>query len=288
MFQTFQETARPDQGPPRLAALRAEMAREGLAGFIVPRADAHQGEYVAPRDDRLAWLTGFTGSAGYCVALSDRAGVFVDGRYRVQVKTQVADVFTPVDWPEVGLADWIADNLPDGGGVGIDPWLFSVEQLRALEAKLDGVTLTRCDNLVDRIWEDQPNPPRGAVFAQPVSLAGEPHEDKIARLAQGLGEAGACVITLPDSIAWLLNIRGSDIPRNPVPHGFALLNADGTVELFVDARKLADLRGHCGGSHWLEHECRSPTVHPHAARHRCHRQRHHLPVVAIAAIRRGC
>lgn len=246
MFQTFQETARPEQGPPRLAALRAEMAREGLAGFIVPRADAHQGEYVAPRDDRLAWLTGFTGSAGYCVALSDRAGVFVDGRYRVQVKTQVADVFTPVDWPEVGLADWIADNLPDGGAVGIDPWLFSVEQLRALEAKLDGVTLRRCDNLVDRIWEDQPEPPRGAVFAQPVSLAGEPHEDKIARLAQGLGAVGACVITLPDSIAWLLNIRGSDIPRNPVPHGFALLNADGTVELFTDARKLADLGDHLG------------------------------------------
>ncbi|MBY6005456.1 aminopeptidase P family protein [Salipiger bermudensis] len=245
MFQTFQETARPEQGPPRLARLREELAREGLDGVIVPRADAHQGEYVAPRDDRLAWLTGFTGSAGYCVALTDEAGVFVDGRYRVQVKAQVADVFAPVDWPETSLADWIAAKLPEGGRIGIDPWLFSVDQLRGLEAKLESTGFIRTDNLVDRIWPDQPAPPQGAVFAQALELAGEPHDDKIDRLARGL-EAETCVITLPDSIAWLLNIRGSDIPRNPVPHGFALLNADGTVELFIDAAKLEGLGDHLG------------------------------------------
>ncbi|GGG77066.1 Xaa-Pro aminopeptidase [Salipiger pallidus] len=245
MFQDFSQTARPEQGPPRLAALRREMEAEGLAGFLVPRADAYQGEYVAPHDDRLAWLTGFTGSAGYCVALQAKAGVFVDSRYRVQVKTQVADVYTPVDWPEVGLAEWIADNLPEGGDLGFDPWLFSLDQIRRLEDALDGVTLHRCDNLVDRIWDDQPEAPAGAVAAQPLDLAGEAHEAKIDRLAKGL-EAAACIITLPDSIAWLLNIRGTDIPRNPVPHGFALLNRDGTVELFMDAAKLEGLGDHLG------------------------------------------
>ncbi|MBN8189337.1 aminopeptidase P family protein [Salipiger thiooxidans] len=259
MFQTFQETARPEQGPPRLKALRGELAREGLDGFIVPRADAYQGEYVAPHDDRLAWLTGFTGSAGYCVALRDVAGVFVDGRYRVQVKAQVASDYTPVDWPETGLAEWIAAKLPGGGAVGIDPWLFSVDQARGLEERLGGIELRRCENLVDRIWEDQPAPPMGAVFAQPVELAGEAHGDKIARLARTLG-ADTCILTLPDSIAWLLNIRGSDIPRNPVPHGFALLHADASVTLFMDARKLEGLGDHLGAAVTL----RDPSEFPEA------------------------
>ncbi|ANT61145.1 X-Pro aminopeptidase [Salipiger sp. CCB-MM3] len=246
MFQTFEQSASPEQGPPRLAALRSELAKEGLSGFLVPRADAHQGEYVAPHDDRLAWLTGFTGSAGYCAALLEKAGVFVDGRYRVQVKAQVAAEFTPVDWPEVGLAEWIAEALPEGGRVGIDPWLFSVDQMRALERGLGTVTLRRCDNLVDRVWADQPEPPMGAVFAQPVDLAGEAHEDKIARLAAGLGKAAACVLTLPDSLAWLLNIRGSDVARNPVPHGFAILHTGGRVTLFMAAQKLSGLGDHFG------------------------------------------
>ena len=246
MFQTFEQSASPEQGPPRLAALRAELASEGLDGFVVPRADAHQGEYVAPHDDRLAWLTGFTGSAGYCVALMDKAGVFVDGRYRVQVKSQVAKEFTPVDWPEVGLAEWIVEALPGGGTVGLDPWLFSVEQMRGLERGLGAVALRLCDNLVDRVWDDQPAPPMGAVFAQPVELAGEAHGDKIARLAKGLGAADACVITLPDSLAWLLNIRGSDVARNPVPHGFAILHATGRVSLFMAAQKLEGLGDHLG------------------------------------------
>ena len=246
MFQTFEQSASPEQGPPRLAALRAELASEGLDGFVVPRADAHQGEYVAPHDDRLAWLTGFTGSAGYCVALMDKAGVFVDGRYRVQVKSQVAKEFTPVDWPEVGLAEWIVEALPGGGTVGLDPWLFSVEQMRGLERGLGAVALRLCDNLVDRVWDDQPAPPMGAVFAQPVELAGEAHGDKIARLAKGLGATDACVITLPDSLAWLLNIRGSDVARNPVPHGFAILHATGRVSLFMAAQKLEGLGDHLG------------------------------------------
>ena len=246
MFQSFSEASSPEQGPPRLAALRAEMAAAGLDGFIIPRADAHQGEYVAERDNRLAWLTGFTGSAGYCVALQDKAGVFVDSRYRVQVRAQVADVFTPVDWPEVSLGDWLSKNAAAGGVIGFDPWLHTVAQLRDLDASAGSVTLQRVENLVDRIWEDQPPPPATAAFAQPVDLAGEAHEAKIARLAGSLGTARSAVLTLPDSICWLLNIRGNDVPRTPFVHGFALLHAKGRVTLFVNPAKLADLGDHMG------------------------------------------
>ena len=125
MFQSFEVTSRPEQGPPRLAALRQELQAEALDGFLVPRADAHQGEYVAPRDDRLKWLTGFTGSAGFCAALRDVAGVFIDGRYRTQVKAQVAEDFTPVPWPETTLGDWLRTQLSAGCCVGFDPWLHT-------------------------------------------------------------------------------------------------------------------------------------------------------------------
>ncbi len=246
MFQSFSETSSPEQGPPRLAALRAEMAAAGVDGFIIPRADAHQGEYVAERDSRLAWLTGFSGSAGYCVALQDEAGVFVDSRYRVQVRAQVADVFTPVDWPEVSLGDWLSEHVAPNGVVGFDPWLHTVAQLRDLEASAGSVTLRRVENLVDRIWEDQPPPPATAAFAQPVDLAGEAHEAKIARLAGSLGKARSAVLTLPDSLCWLLNIRGDDVPRTPFVHGFALLHAEGTVTLFVNPEKLTHLGDHLG------------------------------------------
>ncbi|WP_050602825.1 aminopeptidase P family protein [Ruegeria sp. 6PALISEP08] len=252
MFQSFQVTARPEQGPPRLAALRAEMAQAGLDGFLIPRADAHQGEYVAPRDERLAWLTGFTGSAGFCVALRDVAGVFIDGRYRTQVKAQVAEDFTPVPWPEVSLSTWLKEQLPDGGKVGFDPWLHAAGQISNAEQDLKGtgIKLVRCDNLVDRIWADQPAPPMSPVKAHPIEFAGETTDCKIARLAEGLQRDGCCaaVITLPDSIMWLLNIRGSDIAYNPVAHGFAVLHADGRVDLFMATEKLAEVRDHLGPS----------------------------------------
>ncbi|ETX16155.1 X-Pro aminopeptidase [Roseivivax halodurans JCM 10272] len=246
MFQSFAETARPEQGPPRLEALRAEMARDRLDAFLVPRADMYQGEYVASREERLAWLTGFTGSAGYCVVLRDRAALFVDGRYRVQARAQVADVFERVDWPETQVWDWIAGALPEGGRVGVDPWLTSVEGLRKLEAGIGTAEVVRCENLVDRVWDDQPAAPVGPVSAQPLELAGWAHGDKIAGLAAEMGEAQTTVITLPDSIAWLLNIRGTDIPRNPVPHATALLHASGSVTLFIAKEKLADLGDHLG------------------------------------------
>ncbi|WP_424832530.1 aminopeptidase P family protein [Ruegeria sp.] len=250
MFQSFEVTARPEQGPPRLAALRTELEREGLDGFLIPRADAHQGEYVAPRDERLAWLTGFTGSAGFCAALRDVAGVFIDGRYRTQVKAQVAAEFTPVPWPDVSLSSWLKEQLPNGGKVGFDPWLHAAGQISEARKALrgSGIELVRSDNLVDRVWEDQPDPPMNPVKIHPVEFAGEPAVDKIARLAEKLQKAGhsAAVITLPDSIMWLLNIRGSDISYNPVAHGFAILHADGRVDLFMAATKLAGMKGHLG------------------------------------------
>ena len=249
MFQTFDVTARPEQGPPRLAALRAEMAREGVDGFLVPRADAHQGEYVADCDARLAWLTGFTGSAGFCAVLPEIAGVFVDGRYRTQVKAQVAPEFTPVDWPETQLTTWLCDHLPKGGRVAFDPWLHTVAEVEKW-APLEqaGIRMVRCDNLVDRIWADRPARPMNPVKAHPLEFAGEPAAEKCARLAATLRKAGqdAAVLTQPDSIMWLLNIRGSDIARNPLAQGFAILRADATVDLYMEARKLTEVRGHLG------------------------------------------
>jgi len=251
MFQTFDSPASPTQGPARLAALRAALTAEGLAGFLVPRADAHQGEYVAARDERLQWLTGFTGSAGFCIVLPDVAGVFIDGRYRLQVKGQVdLAAFTPVPWPEVKPGDWIKAHLAEGM-IGFDPWLHSAEEIDKLRASLEdtGVTLRSCLNFVDGIWTDQPAPPQGLAFAHPDALAGLTSAEKRGTLAEGLRVAGqrAAVITQPDSLCWLLNIRGADVPRNPVLHGFAILHDDARVTLFADPVKFdADTLAHLG------------------------------------------
>ena len=252
MFQTFDVTARPDQGPPRLAALRQELAAEGLDGFIIPRADAHQSEYVAPRDARLSWLTGFTGSAGFCVVLANQAGVFIDGRYRTQVKAQVDLAhFTPVPWPETSLARWLKETVTGPAQIGFDPWLMSQAQITQARSALEGTEIALIpvsDNPVDRIWIDQPDPPMEPAKVHPMEFAGETHADKRARLAKDLRDQNisAAVITLPDSIMWLLNIRGSDIERNPVMQCFAILKDNGTVTLFTFAEKLAEVRDHLG------------------------------------------
>ena len=250
MLQSFTAATSPDQGPPRLTALRRVMAAEGLSGFIVPRADAHQGEYVAARDDRLAWLTGFTGSAGFCIVLADRAGVFIDGRYRLQIRAQVAPCFIPVNWPETQPGPWIAANLAQGD-IGYDPWLHTAEDIARIETALSGhpVTLRACRNLVDAVWPDQPAPPLGAVTPHPTNLAGTASADKRATLAEALRKAchKAAVITLPDSLCWLLNIRGADVPRNPVVQGFAILHDDACVTVFADPAKFdATARAHLG------------------------------------------
>ena len=251
MFQNFDTTADPSTGPARLAALRELMAAAGLDGFFIPRADAHQGEYVAAADARLRWLTGFTGSAGFCLALPRVAGVFVDGRYRTQVRGQV-DLrhFTPVDWPEVQPGPWLAEQLPAGGVVGYDPWLHTVEAIAKIEAALagKGIELRPVDNLVDRLWHDRPAPPAGRVVPQPVDYAGKSHAEKRAELAEALRGAGAraAVLTLTDSIAWLLNIRGDDIAHVPVVQGFGILHADGRVDFFTHPARPAGIGGHLG------------------------------------------
>lgn len=241
MFQTFDSAASKTQGPARLAALRAALTAQGLAGFLVPRADVHQGEYVAARDDRLQWLTGFTGSAGFCIVLPDVAGVFIDGRYRVQVKGQVdLAAFTPVAWPEIKPGDWIRQHLSKGG-IGFDPWLHTADEIEKLRTALadTGVTLRPGLNLIDGIWTDQPPPPLGRAFVHPDALAGATSAEKRTTLAAELRAAGqsSAVITLPDSLCWLLNIRGADVPRNPVLHGFAILRDDARVSLFADHAK---------------------------------------------------
>ncbi|WP_226779228.1 aminopeptidase P family protein [Oceaniglobus trochenteri] len=248
MFQTFEVSTSPEQGPGRLALVRAAMADAGLDAFLVPRADAHQGEYVAPRDARLAWLTGFTGSAGFCAVLADEAGVFIDGRYRVQVRSQVADVFTPVNWPTTTLGPWLAQRLPEGAQVGFDPWLHTAGEIETLRAAAPGLAFLPTDNLVDAVWQDQPAPPSGPAEAWPEALAGRSATEKCGDMADELRAAGqrACVLTLPDSICWLLNIRGSDIERNPVVHAFAILHDDGRVDLFCDPAKLNALARHLG------------------------------------------
>ena len=250
MFQTFENTASPQQGPPRLAQLRQKIASHHLDGFLVPHADRFQGEYVAPCDDRLAWLTGFTGSAGFACVLPDLAGVFVDGRYRLQIQTQVADVFTPVHWPEIQLADWLTIHLPHGGVVGFDPWLHTVAQLRDLTQQLApaGITLRAVDNLIDAIWTDRQASPRNPICAHPDHLTGEAHHLKRARLADALPPDRRCAafIALPDSLCWLLNIRGTDIPRNPVVQAYGVLHDTGRVDVFTDADTNTDITLHLG------------------------------------------
>lgn len=243
MFQDFTSQAAPEQGPARLQMLRELMQAEGLQGFIIPRADAWQGEYVADCDARLEWLTGFTGSAGFAIALTDRAGVFIDGRYRTQVKAQVdLTAFTPVPWPEVKPGEWL---LASGakGEIGFDPWLHTEAEITQIIKSLAGsdLSLRPCRNLVDAIWTDRPAPPCGQIFFHPEALAGKTSLQKRAELAEALRTSGEknAVITLPDSICWLLNIRGADVPKNPVVQGFAFLRDDGHVTLFTDPAKIS-------------------------------------------------
>ncbi|MFQ3183904.1 MAG: Xaa-Pro aminopeptidase [Alteromonas macleodii] len=244
MFQTFDVVSSPKTGPSRLTALRAEMQAQKIDGFLVPRADRFQGEYVAPCDDRLMWLTGFTGSAGFACVLADVAGVFIDGRYRTQVRNQVADVFTPVHWPEVQLTDWLKEQS-GFFRLAFDPWLHTMAQLEALEKGLHGtgIALVSTHNLVDEIWSDRPDPPNAPFKVYSDSMSGETSQSKRARIGQELRDAGhaAALIASPDSVAWLLNIRGADVARNPVPHAMALLKANSNVTLFCELTQAKDL-----------------------------------------------
>ena len=230
----------------RLEDLRAELRRRGLDGFVVPRADEHQGEYVPRRSQRLGWLTGFAGSAGLAIALADKAAIFVDGRYTLAVRAQVdTTAFVPHQIPEESPEQWIATNLPRGGKLGFDPWLQTVDGyerfVRACQ-RAGGSFVAVESNPVDSVWRDRAPAPLAPVVPQPVEFAGEASETKRTRVAQAIAAKGAdaALITAPDSIAWLLNVRGGDVPRTPFPLGFAVLHADGHVDLYMDRRKVPD------------------------------------------------
>ncbi|MFC3208441.1 aminopeptidase P family protein [Aquamicrobium soli] len=245
MFQTFDSAGDPSVGKPRVAKLREWLAGQGLDGFIVPRADEHQGEYVPARAARLKWLTGFSGSAGVAIVLKDRAFVFVDGRYALQVRKEVdLDVFAIESLVDNPPSSWIRENLVRGTRLGFDPWLHTLSEARALKAAADkaGAALVALDrNAVDAIWDDQPEPPLEPVEIHPIAFAGELARDKLARLAAVIGKEGAthAVLTDPSSIAWTLNIRGRDVPHTPLALGFAVLAADGNHLLFMDERKFS-------------------------------------------------
>ena len=242
-FQSFDDQSDAATCEPRLAALRAELASRRLDGFLVPRADEHQGEYVPKRAERLAWLTAFTGSAGAAVVLKDRAAIFVDGRYTLQVREQTdTRLFEPRDLVGEGPAAWIAANAPKGARIGYDPWLHTASGLDFLRnaATQAGAELIACQsNPIDAVWTDQPGPPLVKAMPHALEFAGESAESKRTRIAEELKkhQADAGIITLPDSICWLLNIRGGDIPHTPFVLSFGILNADGSTDLFLDARK---------------------------------------------------
>ncbi|TRC90690.1 aminopeptidase P family protein [Mesorhizobium sp. WSM4310] len=245
MFQTFDSAGDPSVGKPRVALLRQWLAANGLDGFIVPRADEHQGEYVADRSARLKWLTGFSGSAGVAIVLRDRAFIFVDGRYTLQVRSEVdLDIFAVESLVDNPPAVWLKDNIGKGARLGFDPWLHTIGEVKALQASADktGAVLVPLEkNPIDIIWNDQPAAPVTPVELHPIGFAGELAKDKLARLATAIGKDGAthAVLTDPSSIAWAFNIRGGDVPHTPLALGFAILAADGSHQLFMDMRKFS-------------------------------------------------
>lgn len=237
----------------RLRLLRKELARRDLDGFVIPRADQFQGEYMPARTERLAWLTGFTGSAGLAIVLRDRAAMFVDGRYTLQVRDQVdGDVFEFRHLTEDPHAEWAADALTAGSRLGFDPWLHTAPWAEGMRKALErkGAALVPSeDNPVDAVWPDQPPMPLAPVLPHPIEYAGRSAEEKRTALAAGLEKDGidAAVLTSPESVAWLLNIRGGDVPRTPLPLSFAILKSSGDVDLFIDRRKLTPgMEGHLG------------------------------------------
>jgi Xaa-Pro aminopeptidase len=244
MFQTFSEKGDPSNGPARVEGLRARMLQEELQGYLVPHADEHQNEYLPERAERLAWLTGFTGSAGMAIVMEDAAHLFVDGRYTIQAAAQTdPEVITRHGLIETPPDQWLAENLKPGMKIGFDPWLHTVGGVKryAEACRKAGAELVPVDrNLVDAIRNDLPNLPLEPVSIHPFEFAGETPHDKIGRIAEAVGEKDAdlVVLTDPSSICWLFNIRGRDIAHTPLTLAFALLPAKGRPQLFIDKRKL--------------------------------------------------
>ena len=230
----------------RLHALREELARRRLDGFVVPLTDEHMSEYVGAYAQRLAWLTGFQGSAGSAVVLPAEAAIFVDGRYTLQVREQVDGThWSYQSVPETSIAGWLQGHAPQGGRIGYDPWLHTKGWVKAARAALKnkGAELVAVDtNPVDTIWPDRPAPSDAKLVVHPDALAGRSAAAKRQDIAEWLAvqKADATVLSALDSIAWAFNIRGKDVDRTPVALAYALVGADGTADLFVEPGKLSD------------------------------------------------
>ncbi|GBE42098.1 xaa-Pro dipeptidase [bacterium BMS3Bbin10] len=244
MFQTFEDTSDPSKVKTRVARLRKALRARKLAAFLVPRADEHQNEYVPACAERLSWLTGFTGSAGLAVVARESAALFVDGRYTLQAPEQVdTRIFEILRVPQNKSSDWVKAHLKKGDALGYDPRLHSVKAIRKMEeavCEAGAVLAPQEDNPVDAIWEDRPPPPVTPVVLHPLEFAGEPASRKIARVRKTLrkNKAAAVILTMPESIAWLVNIRGRDVPHTPLALCFAILPAKGRPELFIASKKL--------------------------------------------------
>jgi Xaa-Pro aminopeptidase len=244
----------------RLDALRRELKARGLDGFVVPISDEHMSEYVGGYAQRLAWLTGFGGSAGTAVVLADEtlepaAAMFVDGRYTLQVRDQVDGRFYAYESvPQTSVARWLGEHVPAGAKIAYDPWLHGKAWVSAVSKalKAKGAELVAVDkNPIDTIWEDRPSPSAAPALVHDDRYAGQSSEAKRASVSAWLAEKklDAAVISALDSIAWLLNIRGSDVDRTPVTLSYVIIRADGTADLFIeDAKVTPELRAHLGNS----------------------------------------
>ena len=220
------------QSAARVAELRGELKRHGLDGFVIPRADRQQNEYLPPSEERLAWLTGFTGSAGAAVVLADSAALFVDGRYSVQAATQVdGKIFSIEHLVEHPPEQWLEQNLTKGTKLGYDPWLHTSEQVEKLRKACAsaGAELTAIDsNPIDALWRDRPAPPAGATTLRELKLAGETAPDKLKRIRAELKKlrTDALLVSDPQNVAWAFNIRGADVTHTPLALAFALIPQD--------------------------------------------------------------
>jgi Xaa-Pro aminopeptidase len=245
-FQSFDDSSERAQSAARVAELRAELGRRGLDGFMVPRADRQQNEYLPANEERLAWLTGFTGSAGAAAILSDRAALFVDGRYTVQASSQVdSNIFSLEHMVEHPAEQWLEQNLKNGAKLGYDPWLHTSEQADKLKKACvsAGAELVAVDsNPIDALWRDRPQPPSGVVTLREPKLAGEPAPDKLKRIRSELKKlrADALLVSDPQNVAWAFNIRGTDIAHTPLVLAFALIPGEGRPSLYVSAAKLTN------------------------------------------------
>ena len=234
-FQSFEDPSDREETPHRLSTIQEELTKNKLSGYIVPHSDVHQGEYIAACDERLSWLTGFTGSAGICFVGKEKAGIFVDGRYGIQAKNQTKSPFEVIHWNKQNILQWIKKNIVKGK-IGFDPWLHSYTEIATLRDAFanSSISFTPSSNLVDRVWLDRPTKVSKQAISYPVKLAGLSAKDKCRQIAKvlELKQADSAVITLPDSIAWLLNLRGNDVIHNPIVHAFLIIHSEGNIELF--------------------------------------------------------